>query len=67
MVFEQNNSIKRFGEKIGYVFAYFLFTTTLFFILKLLNKIPDSWSYYNIMAITLVIALLGIIIKRFLE
>ncbi len=67
MFFEQNNSIERFGEKIGYAFAYFLFTTILFFILKLLNKIPASWSYYNIMVITLVIALLGIVIKRFLN
>ena len=67
MIFEQNNNIERLGEKIGYVFAYFLFTTVLFLILKLLNKIPNFWSYYNIMAITFVIALIGIVIKRFLE
>ncbi len=67
MIFEQNNSIERFGEKIGYVFAYFLFTTVLFFILILLNRIPASWSYFNVMIITFLIALLGTIIKRFLE
>lgn len=67
MIFEQNNLIERFGEKIGYVFSYFLFTTMLFFILILLNKIPNSWSYFHILTITFIIALLGIVIKRFLE
>jgi len=67
MIFEQNNSIERFGEKIGYVFAYFLFTTILFFALTLLNKIPSSWSYSYIMIITFTITLIGIVIKRFLE
>jgi len=67
MIFQQNNSINRFGEKVGYIFAYFLFTTTLFFILKVLNKIPSFWSYLNIMVITFLIALLGTLIKRFLE
>ncbi len=67
MLFEQNNQIEKFGEKIGNLFAYFLFTTILFFILKLLNNIPNSWSYYNIMAITFVIVFVGIIIKRLLE
>jgi hypothetical protein len=67
MTFEQNNNIKMFGEKIGYAFAYFLFTTVLFFILILLNKIPNSWSYFHIMMITFLIALLGVVIKGFLE
>ena len=67
MLFEQNNQIEKFGEKMGYVFAYFLFTAILFFILRLLNKIPDSWSYFYIIIITFLIALVGAIIKRFLE
>ena len=67
MIFERNNNIERLGEKIGYVFAYFLFTTVLFFILKLLNKIPKFWSYFHIMLIILIIALVGVVIKRFLE
>ncbi len=67
MIFEQSKSTEKFGEKIGYVFSYFLFTTVLFFILILLNKIPNSWSYFHIMMITFLIALLGVVIKRFLE
>ncbi len=67
MLFEQNKSLQKFGEKIGFIFSYFLFTTILFFILLLLNKIPESWSYFHIMAITFLIALIGIIFKRLLK
>jgi len=51
----------------GYIFAYFLFTTILFFLLSLLHKIPSSWNYFSIMAITFAIALAGIIIKELLK
>jgi len=67
MFFEQNNSIERFGEKIGYVFAYLLFTSILFFILTLLDNAPNPRSYFYIMIITFLIALVGALIKRFLE
>lgn len=65
MFFEESKSIEKFGEKIGYIVAYFLFTTILFFILAVLNKIPPSWSYLHIMGITFLITLTGILIKRF--
>ncbi|MDP6138642.1 MAG: hypothetical protein QGI89_00890 [Candidatus Woesearchaeota archaeon] len=67
MIFEQNKSLEKLGEKLGYVFGYFLFTTILFFILLLLKKIPETWSYFHIMGITILIALLGVIIKRLLK
>jgi len=67
MIFEQNKSLEKLGEKLGYIFSYFLFTTILFFILMLLKKIPQSWSYFHVMGITILIALIGIIIKRFLK
>lgn len=34
MTSEQNKSIEKFREKPGYVCAYFLFTTILFFYIK---------------------------------
>ena len=67
MILKQNTLIEKFGNKIGYLFSYLLFTTILFFILGWLNKIPDSWTYFHIMAATLLIALFGAIIKRFLK
>lgn len=67
MIFEQSKSTEKFSEKIGYIVAYFLFTTILFFILTLLHKIPTSWSYIHIMAITFGIVLIGAIVKGFLR
>lgn len=67
MIFEQNISIEKFGEKVGYIVAYFLFTTILFFILVILNKIPASWSYFHMVGITFLVAFTGTIIKGLLK
>lgn len=67
MIFEQNKSITKLGERVGYIFAYFVFTTILFFILGILNKIPVTWSYFHIMAVAFIIALTGIVIKWLLK
>lgn len=66
MKFEQSKSVEKIGEKIGYIFSYFIFTTILFFILTFLNKLPSSWTYFHIMAVTLLVALIGSTITRFL-
>lgn len=67
MRFEKDKSIEKAGTKVGYVLGYLIFTTVLYFILKILGKIPESWNYLHIAAITLMITLIGIIIKRFLK
>jgi len=67
MIFEENKTIEKLGEKLGYIFSYFLFTTILFFILTLLEKIPESWYYPHVMGITILIALIGIGIKKLLR
>ncbi len=54
MDFEKNLVSNIFAEKIGFIFAYFFFTTTLYLILTLLNKLPLS-------------SLIGFIIKRYLK
>jgi len=63
MKFEENKSIKSFGKKVGYLVAYFLFTTILFLILNISKKV----SYFNVMILTLFIALIGYIFKRSLK
>ncbi len=67
MIFEENKNIEKIGMVLGYIFSYFLFTTILFFILVLLRKIPETWSYFHVMAITILIAFIGVIIKRLLR
>ncbi len=67
MIFERNDSIRKFGERLGYVFAYFLSTTLLFFALVLSHKLPASWSYLHIMIIVIIIASLGALITKILK
>jgi len=60
-------TIEKLSEKLGYIFSYFLFTTILFLILILLKKIPESWSYFHVMGISILIAVIGITNRRFLK
>jgi len=66
MQFEGHKSIEKFGEKIGFIFSYFLFTTILFGIIMFLNKL-HGMTYLHIMGISLLIIFTGILIKRFLQ
>lgn len=67
MKFEEDKSAEKFGVKIGYILAYFLFTTILFYILKFSHKLPGSWSYFHVMGITLLVVLVGLGIARLLK
>ena len=52
-------------EKLGLVTGYFIFTTTLFFILKFSGRMPRSWNYFNIMLVAFLITLFGGLIKKY--
>lgn len=67
MFFKQDESIEELGESVGYVLGYFLFTTVLFFVLSFLNKLPRSWSFFHMMAVTVLISFIGVVAKRFLK
>ena len=66
MLFEEDNSVQVFGERVGYASAYLLFTTVLFIVLTLLSKLPASWSYLHVMGVTFSISLLGVVTRRFI-
>ncbi len=63
----KRKKINKTNQKIGYVFMYLVFTTILYFILRFLNKIPDSWGYFHVLILTLFIVLLGTLIKLLLR
>lgn len=68
MRFEQRGAaVERFGEKIGFLFSFFLFTTMLYFILFFLGKLSATWTYFHVMGITFSIVLVGMIFKRLLK
>ena len=52
---------------IGFALSYFLFTTILYGVLFLLQKLPPTWTYSHIMAITLLITCLGWLFRWLLK
>lgn len=58
---------EKYIELIGYILMYFIFTTILYFILKSLDKIPERWNYFYIMAITLLIVFIAKLIRRYIK
>lgn len=57
----------KLGWVSGYAAAYLFFTTALFFMLTLLEKLPGSRSYFHIMVITALVAILGLAVTRLLK
>lgn len=59
-------NVNVWGERTGYIFAYFAFTTIFYFILFFLHKL-GSWNYLHIAGITFIITIAGILVKRYLK
>lgn len=67
MRFSQDTSMEKLGEIAGFILSYLLFATLLFVILAFLRKLPPGWGYLHILALTLLLTLLGLGIRRLLE
>ena len=61
-----DKSLKKYGVVVGYLTAYFVFTTMLYLILSFLHKLPVDWGYAHVAAVTVFIAGLGLVLKRWL-
>ena len=55
------------GEITGFSIAYMLFTTAMYYIFYLTNKLPQNWNYYNIVSVTLLLVLFSFILKGVLK
>ena len=64
--FEQNKTIENLGRRTGYLFSYVVFTTMLFLVIFLLDRLPSGWSLPHIAGITAAVAVLGALLKRWL-
>jgi len=67
MNFEEKKRIEFFGKGAGFVITYLIFTTVLYFLLKLIGKFPSDWTYFHIIFITFFIILLGTVIRLLLK
>jgi hypothetical protein len=64
-MFETQASLKEIGERVGYVAAYVVFTTLVYWFLLLLNR--AHWSYWLVACFTLLLTAVGFAIRRFLR
>lgn len=66
MNFKSNQNSKGY-EKLGFIVMYFIFTIVLYLILKFLNKLPENWGIFHIIILTLIIVLVGTILRKLLK
>ncbi len=64
--FNKQNKKTNWAIIIGYIVMYLIFTTLLYFILRYFNKIPENWTYFHVMTVTLLIVLIGKLIRWYL-
>lgn len=57
----------KMGIYVGFVGMFIIFSTILFFVLKLFNHLPDSWTYFHIFLISLPILFIGAIMRKWVE
>ncbi len=58
---------ERVGTALGFLLAYAIFTTALFVLLKLTNKLPTQWTLTHIAFITLAIVAAAALVRRLLR
>jgi hypothetical protein len=67
MKLNESQISRKIGAIIGFIVMYLIFTLILFFVLRLLNKIPDTWTIFHLSIITIFIVLIGTLIKLLLK
>jgi hypothetical protein len=67
MNFSEDRSFYGAGKIVGFFLSYLVFTTMLFFVMAFTKKLPVGWNYINVAAITTVVALTGLLLKRYLR
>ncbi len=65
MDFERKNSSFETGRKAGFIVMYLIFTTILYLILHILNKL--NISYLEVIILTALVVLFGKLIQKLLK
>lgn len=67
MDFQTADKFELYGKMSGFFLSYALFTTILYVILSLLDKLPSSWNIIHIILLTFIITIFGGTLKRWLQ
>tara|TARA_Y100000034_G_scaffold111657_1_gene144937 strand:- start:17 stop:220 length:204 start_codon:yes stop_codon:yes gene_type:complete len=63
----RHNSTLNVGKAVGFVLGLLLFTTILFFLLKVLNRLSESWNYFSILTGVVIVIVIGLIVRSYLK
>jgi len=58
---------EKLGEGIGFIAMFFIFSTILFFLLEILDKLPADFGYFHVVFLSISIVLLGTLIRMVLK
>ncbi len=67
MDFENTGSWREYGEKIGFIIMFVMFSLVLFGVLYFSERLPSEGGYLGVFLITLFITLFGRLIKKWLS
>jgi len=67
MNFDEGKRIEKIGIISGYILMYLIFTTIFYFILTYFKKIPSSWGYIHVSILSLILMLVGKLIKTYIK
>ena len=65
--FDKKQEINKIGRFLGFLFSYFIFTTILYLILNILNKLPQGVGYFHIYLLTAYIVSIGILMRKIIK
>jgi cytochrome c biogenesis protein CcdA len=67
MDFEKAGKREESVKMIGYLSTIIIFSIMFYFILSFTKKIPDSWNYFNILILVIIIILTSKVLERLLK
>lgn len=67
MDFDKGRKAENLGKSIGLIVFYLIFTTVVYFIFKLTGKLPSNYTYFHIIPFTLMILLIGVLLKQYFK
>jgi hypothetical protein len=67
MKFEKKDRVFSFSKNLGYLLMLLVFSIILYFVLSFFDKIPESWGYFHILIISVLIIFIGKGIRYWLE
>jgi hypothetical protein len=58
---------KEVGKFFGFVGMFFIFSTILYFLLKILEKLLLNWNFFYVVLITLGVSIIGYSLNKLLR